>query len=52
MLTWAAHRALPYLGYLAADDPLYVRTRAFLLSRDNPWFIQVRASAGRASNGR
>jgi len=30
--------ALPYLGCCAPDDPTYRRTRAFVLSRDNPYF--------------
>ena len=38
--------SLPYLGYCAPDDPLYVRTRQFLLSPSNPYY-----SAGRAGRG-
>ena len=28
----------PFLGYMKIDDPLYLRTRAFLLSNSNPWY--------------
>lgn len=38
--------ALPYLGALAADDPRYRATRAFVLSADNPFFFQGRAGRG------
>eukprot|EP00747_Dinoflagellata_sp_TGD_P182410 gnl/TRDRNA2_/TRDRNA2_36656_c0_seq1.p1 gnl/TRDRNA2_/TRDRNA2_36656_c0~~gnl/TRDRNA2_/TRDRNA2_36656_c0_seq1.p1 ORF type:complete len:589 (-),score=116.79 gnl/TRDRNA2_/TRDRNA2_36656_c0_seq1:87-1853(-) len=31
--------ALPYLGFCAVDDPLYQRTRARVLSNNNPWFF-------------
>jgi meiotically up-regulated gene 157 (Mug157) protein len=30
--------SLPYLGFCAADDPLYQAARAFVLSSDNPYF--------------
>jgi meiotically up-regulated gene 157 (Mug157) protein len=38
--------SLPYLGYCAPDDLLYVRTRQFVLSSSNPYY-----SAGRAGRG-
>ncbi len=38
--------SLPYLGVCAKDDPLYLRTRAFVLSPDNPYFFRGRAAAG------
>ncbi|MDD5350882.1 MAG: glycoside hydrolase family 125 protein [Chthoniobacteraceae bacterium] len=38
--------ALPYLGFCAKDDPLYRRTRAFCLSRSNPYFIEGKAGRG------
>jgi meiotically up-regulated gene 157 (Mug157) protein len=38
--------SLPYLGCLAADDPRYVATRAFVLSGDNPFFFRGRAGHG------
>ncbi len=28
----------PYLGYCRADDPIYVNTRRFILSPDNPYY--------------
>lgn len=31
--------SLPYLDILPADDPLYQRTRAFVLSSDNPYYF-------------
>ena len=30
--------SIPYLGYRPADDPIYRNTRAFILSRDNPYY--------------
>ncbi len=38
--------ALPYLGWCAADDALYRRTRAFVLSPANPYFFRGRAGEG------
>ena len=38
--------SLPYLGACAPDDPLYQRTRAFVLSRDNPYYFQGEAGEG------
>jgi len=38
--------SLPYLGFLSKQDPAYVATRKFLLSRQNPYY-----SAGKAFNG-
>ncbi len=38
--------ALPYLGAVATDDPVYRNTRRFLLSDDNPWFFRGRAAEG------
>lgn len=38
--------ALPYLGCCAVDDPLYVRTRARVLSDDNPYFFRGSAAEG------
>ncbi len=29
----------PYLGYCSADDPIYVNTRKFILSEDNPYYF-------------
>jgi meiotically up-regulated gene 157 (Mug157) protein len=30
--------SIPYLGYKTASDPVYVNTRRFVLSADNPYF--------------
>ena len=38
--------SIPYLGYRAADDPIYLATRAFVLSGDNPYFFSGSAAAG------
>jgi meiotically up-regulated gene 157 (Mug157) protein len=38
--------SLPYLGATEADDPRYLRTRTFVLSRDNPYFFQGTAAEG------
>jgi meiotically up-regulated gene 157 (Mug157) protein len=41
--------SLSYLGALKPDDPLYVRTRKFLLSDSNPYFLRGKATEGQAS---
>ncbi len=38
--------SLPYLGCCAKDDPLYLRTRSFVLSEHNPYYFQGREGAG------
>lgn len=38
--------SLPYLGVCAATDKIYQRTRAFVLSRDNPYFFAGKAGEG------
>jgi len=38
--------SLPYLGCSAANDPVYRRTRAFILSADNPYFFRGKAAEG------
>src|SRR5262249_14560583 len=37
---------LPYLGCCKANDPLYVRTRARVLSMDNPYFFKGSIAEG------
>ena len=37
---------LPYLGCCGRDDPTYLRTRARVLSADNPYFFSGTAAAG------
>ncbi|WP_328295062.1 glycoside hydrolase family 125 protein [Kineococcus sp. NBC_00420] len=38
--------SLPLLGACAPDDPLYVATRALVLSEANPWFHRGTAATG------
>ncbi|MGZ3833197.1 MAG: glycoside hydrolase family 125 protein, partial [Mucilaginibacter sp.] len=38
--------ALPYLGALTANDPLYQSTRKMVLSSSNPYFFKGRAAEG------
>lgn len=41
--------SLPYLGICKSTDPLYRRTRAFLLSDSNPYYLRGTAADGQAS---
>ena len=38
--------AIPYLGYAAKGDPLYLNTRRFILSRENPYYYEGRFARG------
>ena len=38
--------SLPYLGAVAADDPIYLNTRRCLLSDDNPFFFRGQYAQG------
>lgn len=38
--------ALPYLGYLKNDDPIYQNTRKFILSKDNPFYYEGKYAKG------
>ncbi|MDR0136623.1 glycoside hydrolase family 125 protein [Metabacillus idriensis] len=38
--------ASPYLGYVSLDDPTYLNTRSFLLSRDNPYYYEGKHASG------
>lgn len=38
--------ALPYLGLCEKSDPLYLRTRAFCLSSENPYFVTSERFSG------
>jgi len=38
--------SLPYLGYCAPDDPIYLNTRRWVLSNQNPYFYSGTAAAG------
>ncbi|GCE10195.1 glycoside hydrolase family 125 protein [Tengunoibacter tsumagoiensis] len=41
--------SIPYLGYRPVDDPLYQRTRAFVLSPENPYYFVGKAAKGLGS---
>ena len=38
--------SMPYLGYCALDDPIYVNTRAMILSKANPYYYEGTAAKG------
>lgn len=38
--------SLPYLGFCAEDDPIYLNTRRFILSKENPYYFSGRAASG------
>ncbi len=38
--------SIPYLGYRPVEDPIYQRTRAFLLSPDNPYYYSGKWARG------
>lgn len=38
--------SLPYLGAVKANDPIYLNTRRFVLSPDNPFFFKGTAAEG------
>ena len=38
--------ALPYLGYVSADNKIYRNTRKFALSEDNPYFYKGKIAEG------
>ncbi len=38
--------SIPYLGYCSADDETYKNTRAFVLSRENPYYFEGTAAKG------
>ena len=38
--------AMPYLGVCDKDDPAYLRTRAFVLSRENPYYYEGALAKG------
>jgi len=37
---------LPYVGYVARDDPTYLRTRQYALSTANPYYFEGTAAKG------
>lgn len=38
--------SLPYLGCIPLDDPIYLNTRKFLFSENNPYFFKGKAAEG------
>ena len=38
--------SIPYLGYRARTDPVYINTRRFVLSTDNPYYREGSAARG------
>lgn len=38
--------SMPYIGYCAKDDPIYLATRKFVLSEENPFHFQGSAASG------
>jgi meiotically up-regulated gene 157 (Mug157) protein len=38
--------ALPYLGAVKANDPIYINTRKLILSSENPFYFQGTAAKG------
>lgn len=38
--------SLPYLGYCTASDPVYINSRKFSLSHNNPWFHEGKFAKG------
>ncbi|GHH97795.1 glycoside hydrolase family 125 protein [Neobacillus kokaensis] len=38
--------SMPYLGYCSPDDPIYLNTRKFILSEENPYFYEGSAAKG------
>ena len=38
--------SLPYLGFCAKDDPVYLNTRRFILSKENPYYYSGSAACG------
>jgi len=41
--------SIPYIGYAPSDDPVYTNTRAFVLSKANPWYFEGRYARGLGS---
>lgn len=38
--------SIPWLGYRGVDDPVYKNTRAFILSKDNPYYYEGKTAKG------
>lgn len=41
--------AMPYFGYCAKDDPIYLNTRSFILSFENPYYYEGKVLKGTGS---
>ncbi|WP_163582801.1 glycoside hydrolase family 125 protein [Gracilibacillus saliphilus] len=38
--------SMPYLGYCSFDDPIYVNTRRFIFSEENPYYFEGKVAKG------
>jgi len=38
--------SIPYIGFCKPDDPIYLNTRRFLLSKDNPYYYEGKYAKG------
>ncbi|MFD2615662.1 glycoside hydrolase family 125 protein [Paenibacillus gansuensis] len=38
--------SIPYVGYCSAEDPIYLNTRRFALSKENPFYYEGSAAKG------
>ncbi|MFC4386645.1 glycoside hydrolase family 125 protein [Gracilibacillus marinus] len=38
--------SMPYLGYCRFDDPIYLNTRKFILSEENPYYYEGKVAKG------
>lgn len=38
--------SMPYIGYCEKDDPIYLNTRRFILSKNNPFYFEGKAAKG------
>ena len=41
--------SLPYIGYCKLDDPVYLNTRKFILSDQNPYYFKGKCASGLGS---
>lgn len=41
--------SLPYIGYCKLDDPVYLNTRKFILSEQNPYYFKGKCASGLGS---
>lgn len=41
--------SLPYLGYCSPEDPVYINTRKFILSKNNPFYAEGKVASGLTS---